>query len=516
MKLGRSWIVLGAVGGLLMLPGAATVPLPSLRVVVTSPEDTIAPDAAMTLREAIELVNGTLLVESLSPMEQAFVSRRVRVPLEEWYAGRARPRIEFQLAAEQTTIRLRSLLPPLVQPGTVIDGATQPGYRADAEGIPSPIVRLEPVGELFRGLTIAASGVTIRGLSLAGFNAQHDRTEGMPPADIFIAQAVSEQRPRDIVRDIVIEQNWLGVAPVAGRRSAFGVSVFNSAGTTIRRNWIANHDGSGILTAVQALNLQITANRIERNGLAGMPDAIRLEGQLANVRIEQNQIEQNAGSAVYIFKPDQGVTRSTQGLAQGVTIAHNRIAQNGQRYRRAAIYLMGHDHRVIENQITDQVGAGVVVAAYPPSWRNQILGNQFDRIRGLCIDLVSQQHVGPQDYQQGDGLNPLLHTRGERLKTGNLGLDAPRFLSSEFFVSPIDGSVEVAGLAQPAAIVELYRLSGTGNLHQSIARIPTTANGRFTYQLGTLQAGDRLSATVTQPQSGTSEPARTVLIRGLP
>jgi len=67
---------------------------------------------------------------------------------------------------------------------------------------------------------------------------------------------------------------------------------------------------------------------------------------------------------------------------------------------------MGNDHQVIDNQISNQTGPGVVVAAYPESRRNRIQGNQFQAIAGLSIDLVTQANVRSLDYQQGDGPNP--------------------------------------------------------------------------------------------------------------
>src|ERR671933_2211047 len=158
-------------------------------------------------------------------------------------------------------------------------------------------------------------------------------------------------------KDVVIEQNWLGIPPderMPSRTSAFGVSVFNSLGTTIRRNRIANHEGSGIITSVQAKNLLVTENIIVGNGIAGMPDAIRLEGVIDNSQINGNLICGNDGSGVYLFKPEGAVQ-----------IRDNQITFNGRRLRRAAVYLMGDGNQVINNQIAYQSGPGVVVTSYP-------------------------------------------------------------------------------------------------------------------------------------------------------
>jgi parallel beta-helix repeat protein len=605
-----------AVSGLL-LPDrvlASTVPL---RVVVNSNQDSpVQADDALTLREAIEVVNGTLPPERLSLVERSQVS-----PLQPTDSSR----IEFNLPPTATTIRLTEVLPPLSVP-LVVDGTTQPGYnpaaigtkqietpgageqvsRGAGENIQStsplplcssaqlplavspslppflrPVVAVTPAPgrEVFRGFSVAADRVTIRGLSVYGFTSRHRATATTPPADIFISHRLpppdtSRQQPpagsfayrrRDVPpKDVVIENNWLGIPPVGeysqdGRRlrvfarerpleiapetpeppqtpitdsffrplvsffgryltakpaklpttSAFGVYVFNSLGTTIRRNIIANHDASAIITAVAANNLLIEGNILECNGFAGMPDAIRLEGVISNTEIVGNVIRDNAGSGIYLFKP--------QGSAK---IQGNAIASNGRRYRRAAIYLMGEDHQVVDNRISDQPGPGVVVAAFPNSDRNLIRGNQFSRLRGLSIDLVTQINTDVHAYQIGDGPNPRMESHQQRRKTGNFGIEAPRFVSREFFPAISDGGVTLAGRATPGAVVEIYRVSEDSNtrgpLSMVLATTETDAEGLFSMRIADLQPGERVSAIATHPEYGTSEPAINAVIRSIP
>jgi hypothetical protein len=192
-------------------------------VVVNSNQDgAIQPDDGLTLREAIAIVNGQLSTDQLSAAEKTLVK-----PLQ------ANSRIEFNLPPEQTTIRLREILPPLASPGLVIDGTTQPGYDATRSAtaeiaIPIPVVSITPVPDqqILRGLTIVADRVTIRGLSLYGFAELRGATLRTPPADIFIAHPQSgletgEGSPpafpnpllAPIPKDVVIEQNWLGIPP---------------------------------------------------------------------------------------------------------------------------------------------------------------------------------------------------------------------------------------------------------------------------------------------------------------
>jgi parallel beta-helix repeat protein len=492
-------------------PALSTTPSPSWRIVVNSNADgKLQPDAQLTLREAIALANGTLSIEQLSAAEKAQVMPSSSGSI-----------IAFDLPQQQTTIFLSESLPALTQPGLVIDGTTQPGYvtNTNANEPSTPMVAIAPAPQttILRGLTITADNVTIRGLSLYGFSGQQHDTASLPPADIFITYPRSPAlvSPSEATengaapQNTVIENNWLGIAPTgqeATTPSAFGVSVFNGEGTVIQHNRIANHSGSGIITAVQADNLVIRDNIIENNGFTGIPDAIRLEGAVNNTQIESNRISGNAGSGVFLFKPDGSVT-----------IQHNQLTFNGQRLRRAAIYLLGDSHQVVSNVIQDQPGPGVVVGAFPRSIRNVIQNNRFARLDGLSIDLNTQLNAGVEDFQRGDGPNPPRNSANRRLETGNAAINAPRFLSSEFLI--INGRVGIDGVADVGSQVDLYRVeeegSAYGPLSEAIATTTTDADGRFSFTLESLQPGDRVSAIATDSRYGTSEPALNAVIQSL-
>jgi hypothetical protein len=294
----------------LVAPLSATAQPNSVSVVVNSNQDgLIQPDNSLTLREAIEIVNGQLSLERLSEAEKAQVR-----PLN----ANSASSIEFNLPPDQTTIYLQSLLPSLASPGLVVDGTTQAGYDATRSAtaeieIPIPVVALAPAPnqEVLRGLTIVADNITVRGLSIYGFGKWGGATLNTPPGDIVIDHRpafpdVTLQPPTSSLdlrspqpnskpsesqppKNVAIELNWLGIPPdgqMPSQLSAFGLYVFNSQGTTIRRNRIANHQGSGIITGAQAENMLVTENIIVGNGLAGMPDAIRLEGELTSRRLQ--------------------------------------------------------------------------------------------------------------------------------------------------------------------------------------------------------------------------------------
>ncbi|MEQ9550847.1 MAG: OmpA family protein [Coleofasciculus sp. G3-WIS-01] len=509
-----------ALATVLSLPTLATAQSPNLRVVVNSTQDSIAPDEFITLREAIELTNGQLTVNQLSATERTLVSSN----------SEQSSRIEFNLPSQDTTIYLNELLPPLATPGLVVDGTTQPGYDPTTSptaeiAIPQPIVTITPTPgqSILRGLTIVADEVTVRGLSIYGFKAVNEATLATPPADIFISHTspppdISQQEipnyrfpfyPENVPpQDVRVEFNWLGITPdgeMPENPSAFGVYVFNSLGTTVYRNRISDHEGSAIITSVQANNLQVSENIIVGNGINGMPDAIRLEGVINDSQITGNLICGNDGSGVYLFKPEGAVQ-----------IRDNQIIFNGRRLRRAAVYLMGNNHQVVGNQIAYQPGPGVVVTAYPDSDRNVIETNRFAGLEGLSIDLNTQQHVEPIHFQVGDGHNPPRTTKYQRQTTGNNGINAPQFVSEEFL--QLGDQIEVFGQAEPGSTVELYRVreaaeSFYGPLSEPIGSTITDGEGEFRVTLTGLQPGETISAIATTSQDGTSEPALNAAVK---
>ncbi|NJL87236.1 MAG: OmpA family protein [Leptolyngbyaceae cyanobacterium SM1_1_3] len=510
--------------------------LPAMRVTVNSAADgSVQADEKLTLREAIEIVNGSLALSALSDRESAQISE---LPVEANSADANNPAaiVAFDLPPGQTVIYLSTRLPAISRSGVVIDGTTQPGYAADQSAtaeiaIPVPVVEITAAAEaeVFRGLTVAASGVTIRALSLYGFTAKHRATEVTPPADIFIAHPLAPLDGSDRrlpaqgfsfydadtpPEDVTIEYNWLGLPPdesIPAVPSAFGVSVFNSRGTTLYRNRIAYHDGSAIITGARAEGLHVAENILVANGLRGMPDAIRLEGRIDRSLISGNLVCGNDGSGIFLFKPEGSVE-----------IRDNDIKFNGQRLRRAAIYLMGDDHQVVDNSITNQKGPGVVVTAFAsdrlsPSHRNAIQNNRFANLEGLSIDLNTRRHTGVQDFQRGDGVNPRRNSANRRLDTANSAINAPQFLSQEFYI--LNDQVVIAGTADPGSEIELYLSQGQiqayGPLNAPIATLQPNAAGNFQFATNNLKPGDVISAIATDPRYGTSEPALNTVIKSL-
>ena len=491
------------------IPTAAN-PVKNYRAIVNSNADVIKPDSALTLREAIALINGELKLADLSATEQAQVK-----------SGETDSTIAFSLPTGSTKIELRSELPAIAQPGTVIDATTQMGYDASQSAlreamIPVPVVELTVAAdaEVARGLTIVSDRVTVRGLSIYGFTTRHRSTQLTPPSDIFITHRTPPPNtqkqnppanfapyyPDDVPpKNVVIEKNWLGIRPNArpsAVSSAFGVSVFNGVGTQIRNNRIESHEGSGIITSVTATDTDIDRNIIVGNGLAGMPDAIRFEGDIDRSKVHGNLMCGNDGSGIYLFKP-----------TGSVKIYDNDLRYNGRRLRRAAVYLTGSDHQVENNKISHQAGSGVVVGAYPRSVGNTIVGNRFDALEGMSIDLNTQENTYVQAWQTGDGPNPKRKGSFRHLETGNAAINAPEFSQDEFA-----NAGTIAGTAEPKSQIAIYKVnpksdSNYGPLSIPIAQTIADDQGKFSADLNsTLSLGDRISATATD-QRGTSEPS---------
>lgn len=494
------------------------------QVTVNSNQDTIQSDDQITLREAILITNNQLPFSELSPQEKQLVTP---------FPNTQPSLITFNLPPTQGKIELTSLLPLIMSEGLTIDGTTNPNYDIKKSAtreinIPIPTVEITPKPEtiIFRGLTIVTDNVKVKGLSIYGFNAKLGVVATTPPADIFIAKykldtqanlSIPEQslidplnpsyyHQKEPVKGVIIEDNWLGITPeekMPPVSSAFGISVFNAQDTIIKNNRISYHDGSAIITGVRGINTQVINNIIVGNGLAGMPDAIRLEGNIQGTDITGNLICGNDGSGIYVFKPDGAVK-----------IHDNDLKFNGRRFRRSAVYLMGNDHQVYENKITYQTGPGVAISAYPESKRNRIEDNYFQGLEGLSIDLTTRNNTGIQDFAIGDGVNPIRDTLNRRDDTANSAINSPEFLSNKFFI--FNQKVTIEGKADVGSIVYLYKVTETGfnngPLSEFLTKIEVDDQGKFSTSLTNLKVGDRLTGIAYDPRYGTSEPASNAYI----
>lgn len=496
-------------------PVGAEVPLraanaTTYRLTVNSDQDgAITPDAALTLREAIALTNGDLAFTDLSEAEQQQVEAQ---------PTGAASAIDFDLPTQ--TIRLITPLPPLRQAGLMIHGRSP--QAADA-----PLITLMPDQPLTipMGLVVMADNIEIQGLQFQGFHSTNSRdypfvgsvvvTTGQMLYDLGRLPDVVQLSPPLNVR---IEGNQFGDRLATAMPSAVGVVLFEAASTKVVNNQFFNHSSSGILTGKIATDFHFSDNLFVGNGNRGIGDGVHLEGKIDQGVIQNNRFCQNHGAGVFLFKPE-GAIAVEDNLFYGNGFPVGNIETQGKATQThiAAVYLMGSHHQVTNNQIVNQNGAGVVIAAYPRSEGNLIQDNTFSQLQGLSIDLVTRASTGIHDYQSGDGIDPLRNSHNRRLETGNSAVNAPRFVGHEFF--PFGDRLLVSGIADPNVTIDLYRViesgSDYGPLNEFLTRIIADETGKFELYLAEWEIGDRLAAIATDSYYGTSEPSENAVIRSL-
>lgn len=511
------------------------VPPPPYQVTVNSSLlDEIVPDDGLNLREAIAFLNGDILTEypenydELTPEEQAAIHvlsepEKAQVIL---LADDQKNVIQFDLPPTQTKIQLTSLLPAIRTANLDIDGFSQAEFDPETGEFVRPLISLSPTIQdvVPRGLTIAADDVTVQGLSIHGFNPLFpDLVFNTITAGLWVGKVHLLPHPDDLVglpedyetltppKNTILDSNWLGITPegeMSILRSAFGIWLHDATDTTVTNNRISHHDASGLVTGTEATNTIIRDNDIIGNGLAGMPDGIRFGGNITGTIVENNFICQNSGSGIFFYRTE-GRTNVTK----------NRIVNNGFRVERAAIFLSGNDHRISDNLITDQGGPGVAIAAYSRSLRNEISDNQFARLQGLSIDLITRQAVGRQELQVADGKNPPRNSGNRREDTANAAINAPEFLSDTFYV--LNDKVYLDGTADPGSEVVLYQVQEpglkSGTLNTKLATTIADDTGRYSFEFSDadIELGTVYSAIAHLPDFGTSEPAENTMIQSL-
>jgi parallel beta-helix repeat protein len=143
-------------------------------IVNTTADDTL-PDATLSIREAIEIANGTLPLSALSPQERSQV---IGVP-----TSPAPDTIDFDIPGGGVqTIKLLSPLPAITDP-VIIDGYTQPGSSPNTlangdNAVLDIVLNGASAGTGVAGLEISAGGSTIQGLVIDGFLSSGVRVEG--------------------------------------------------------------------------------------------------------------------------------------------------------------------------------------------------------------------------------------------------------------------------------------------------------------------------------------------------
>jgi titin len=271
---------------------------------VNSTADSDARDSVLTLREAINLVNGTDAVAGLTPAETSQINFAQALGTNDT--------IQFKIPGTGSQIiQLTSELPGITKPVT-INGYSQPGSAAATSNAPATVlIDLDgATGSIYAGLSIQSRNVTVRGLSLTDFNGA-----------IYLSS---------ISGNDTIAGNWIGIAgssAYALLEAPNGIGIYDdsSSGNTIGgttpadRNVIAGNAGDGINLADLASNNVIEGNYIgvDPTGTYGITNATGIEigtGSDNNViggttSGSRNVISNNNGDGIYIHgAPTNGTT----------------------------------------------------------------------------------------------------------------------------------------------------------------------------------------------------------------
>jgi parallel beta-helix repeat protein len=326
----------------------------TLTVNTAADEDGVG--SMLSLREAIEVSNGTLAISALSPEQQAQISGPLANP----------NTIAFNIGSGgPQTLGLLSALPAITSPLT-IDGTTQPGYDPSA---PSPVITLNGsnAGANGTGLFIPAGNSTVLALSITQFSGSAIYLQGQggnaingsvlagnsgdgltidgAPGNSITASFVYQNQDDGIritgsgatansVRgcSIGIDQNGK-----VSRNGFNGIEILNAPDNTIggtdqaAGNLIAGNGRDGIdIAGAGATGDLLEGNFIgtDRNntsGIANFGDGVLINSGAAQAVIRRCIISGNRGSGIEIDGSD-----ASQNVVQGNLIGTSPDGQSGQ------------------------------------------------------------------------------------------------------------------------------------------------------------------------------------------
>ncbi len=336
---------------------------------------------------------------------------------------------------------------PTITDGLIIDGYSQPGASPNTLAFGSNavlLVQLSNGGNSGSGLVIGASGVTVRGLSLTGFD---DSLGGA----IVIQSAGS---------GAIVTGNFIGIDPSGtSTPNVHGVYVANASGVTIGgaapadRNVISGNSGDGIWIV----------------GSGGTDNVV--QGNLIGTDVS------GAGAL---------------GNGYGVLLQSGDFVQAGPSNN-----LIGGTNPGEGNVIAFNTNAGVTILG--PSRGNLVLGNSIHDNSGLGIDL-NGDGITPNDLDDSDtGPNDLINfpVITNAIATGN-GVD----VSGTFTVAS-NGMVRLEFFRADASGEGQTFLGATDVM--AVAGTPVAFNITLA---GALAPGDQIVATASDSApgaSGTSE-----------
>jgi uncharacterized repeat protein (TIGR01451 family) len=410
--------------------GLAARPAAAATITVTSTADTILVDGTVTLREAITSINTGSNVNADVVASGGYGSNdtiafsipgsgvRVIAPITNLPALTRPVRIDGET---QTTSQGNS------NPGTLGTGGTVGATGVALTPVDAPEIEIRGNGGVAPGLAVQANDITIRNVAIWGFAA----------ADIDIRQNSNA---------VTIENCVIGTPassftdPGAGARSPGPHIVVSGGGVNngvIRHNLIGFAGGRG-LDLRNGSTFTVSGNEIRGNGITeDGADGIDLAGSNSvNHTVQENLVADNGAFGIDI------TTSNSQ-----LTIQRNTISGNGGRgLQTAGIGIGGPDKKILQNVITNNAGAGVLVTA--SGVRATISQNRISGNGTLGIDLLT----GSDNQNTGTAPFVTLNDQNDGDGGGNDLLNFPVLEEARINA----GSLQISGWARPGSAIELF------------------------------------------------------------
>ena len=212
-------------------------------ITVNTAHDTNSAGTTLSLRQAIEISNGTLALSSLTSTQRGLVSGALSTP----------NTIDFNIPSSQGPIydiALSSALPAITSP-VILNGYSQPGASANTNGpglADNAVLKIEidgtNAGSGANGLVITAGASTIKGLVIANFGSQSSGSTG---GNGIVLQTAGGD---------LVAGNFIGTDSTGTTAKPNSIGILISAGatnntvggtTSAARNLISGNTGSGVV-----------------------------------------------------------------------------------------------------------------------------------------------------------------------------------------------------------------------------------------------------------------------------
>ena len=389
-------------------------------ITVNTTADDTAPDATLSLREAIEVSNGTLAVSALSTQEQAQVVGAVGSTNT---IGFAIPSTDpgFNASTGVWTITPQTALPAITTNAAIIDGYTQAGASrntlAQADDAKLTIA-ISGSSLQISGLTIASPGSRVSGLDMENF--AFDGLLITAPGNVQVTGNFVGTDPTGEVAahngngvEIQNSNNTIGGLLVGDRNVISGngsggegdgilmLQVANVTGTLVVNNFIGT-DATGTKAVPNALEgvEDHGTNNTYGGTTAGLGNVISGNGEgglraFGSITVEGNQLGTDPTGSVGLGNGALGIGVDDSGFPNVVimsTITNNVVSGN----RSGGIDVSSTDPDSTFTISNNKVGTNAAGTAALPN-----------NVSGLSIDFVKQATVDDNliSGNTGPGIN---------------------------------------------------------------------------------------------------------------